>query len=179
MELSWWWTALSLASTGVTGSSTMLVQANTGEDVILPCACPDISQELFLVWQLNMKIVMLHPRNHSEIDESYQNRTHLNLETETKNCSLLLSGVRLSDMGVYQCYYKARALREISVTLKVNEKQSQEGIQESTSTTVTMILMSLSMVGLLGLVYVLVRHWGWSLVCKKPTAAIAGTGDRD
>ncbi|KAA0722627.1 hypothetical protein E1301_Tti023680 [Triplophysa tibetana] len=100
------------------GSTVLNITAKAGHPAVLPCSCPqDFSP--FFVWQKDNVVVNLHGNNDGETQTAHQfeNRTHVNIQSG--NCSIVFNTVRLSDEGLYTCYYSKIPLRKEEIHLKV------------------------------------------------------------
>lgn len=104
------------------GNNLLNITTQAGHPAVLPCSCPSGLSPIF-IWQKvvgeDEDVVNLYHNNKEEnqIGQQYQNRTHVNVQTG--NCSLVFSSVRLSDDGLYKCYYRKNPLRHEEVHLKV------------------------------------------------------------
>ncbi|XP_036396963.1 uncharacterized protein si:dkey-192g7.3 isoform X2 [Megalops cyprinoides] len=120
------WTALILlVSAHITVSNENTIEATAGQDVLLPCACPK-NDDHYLVWQIQGKAVDYYIREHknkSNISDQFEGRTRLFFSDHNRNCSLLLLGVTMADMGTYTCYYKNPEYEEAKVNLRISEKR--------------------------------------------------------
>ncbi|RXN16631.1 myelin-oligodendrocyte glyco isoform X2 [Labeo rohita] len=111
-----------------TGRADINVKAMAGQAASLPCKCPP-DWPPYLVWQKvtsEKPLVVNYYKDDNQEDEQtapeYRNRTELNL---TGNCSLVFHRVRLSDRGLYECYYKTTPLRHEKIHLDITEQQQQ------------------------------------------------------
>ncbi|KAK2908474.1 hypothetical protein Q8A67_004311 [Cirrhinus molitorella] len=102
------------------------VKAIAGQATSLPCKCPPNSP-LYLVWQKvigEQELVVNYYNDDDKEDKQtspeYRNRTELKL---TGNCSLVFHRVRLSDRGLYKCYYRTAPLRHDRIHLDVTARR--------------------------------------------------------
>ncbi|XP_066516162.1 CD276 antigen-like [Hoplias malabaricus] len=87
------------------------VTGMVGTKVILPCDCGNVTH--LISWQRNRTIVYNDNKNVTAAE--YRNRTGV----QRSNCSLCLSQIRVSDEGMYTCYYGTTKLTSMNVTLQV------------------------------------------------------------
>lgn len=117
------------------------VKGTDGEAASLPCKCPP-DWPPYLVWQKvagEQPLVVNYYKDDDQEDNltalEYRNRTELKLRG---NCSLVFHRVRLSDQGLYECYYKTSPLSHEKIHLVITaEKQQQIPDQNIQSTIVT------------------------------------------
>ncbi|XP_056588130.1 CD276 antigen-like [Triplophysa dalaica] len=102
------------------GSTVLNITAKAGHPAVLPCSCPQDSSPFF-IWQKGNVVVNLHANNDGQTQtaKQFQNRTHVNIQSG--NCSIVFNTVRLSDEGLYTCYYSKIPLRMEEIHLKVTE----------------------------------------------------------
>ncbi|XP_038586558.1 selection and upkeep of intraepithelial T-cells protein 8-like isoform X3 [Micropterus salmoides] len=107
-------------------AQTLTRTASLGQNVTLPCEAPSNINILAVNWtrpDLGSKYVFLSRDGQLDPDNqhpSYENRVKLgNDSLQDGNLSLILSNVKSSDYGTYECYIKERKDGEI-VTHKLN-----------------------------------------------------------
>lgn len=102
------------------GSTVPNITAKAGHPAVISCSCP-LDSPPFFIWQKDDVVVNLYKNNEDEtqIAQQYRNRTHVNIQSE--NCSLVFDSVRLSDEGLYTCYYMKIPLRKEEIHLKVTD----------------------------------------------------------
>ncbi|XP_057188161.1 CD276 antigen-like [Triplophysa rosa] len=102
------------------GSTVLNITAKAGHPAVLPCSCP-IHSPPFFIWQKSNDVVNLLRNDDRETQtaQQFQNRTHVNIQSG--NCSIVFNTVRLSDEGLYTCYYSKIPLRKEEIHLKVTD----------------------------------------------------------
>lgn len=124
----WWFSPVSLTLVGPERPLLAVV----GQDLVLPCSFhpSDDTQQLTVVWYRISGNTQTHIHVHSDgtnhnEDQShdYRGRTSLFLnEISTGNVSLKLSGIRLSDVGRYQCTVVTRDRNHDNADMEVQVK---------------------------------------------------------
>ncbi|XP_043105521.1 uncharacterized protein si:dkey-192g7.3 [Puntigrus tetrazona] len=104
METLAFLTLLLLITSGSAVEQTLRshVTGYVGQDVLLSFNCSNDPNELS--WQKGSRVVNAHSKDPINIDHSYVNRTHLFINKENRNCSLLLHNLSTADAGLYSSY---------------------------------------------------------------------------
>ncbi|XP_029935911.1 sodium channel subunit beta-4 isoform X2 [Myripristis murdjan] len=98
----------------------VVISAVSGQDIILPCYCPNPVDVQWQVEFSNSSPVVIYNETTSDFTESYKKRAEIFLAKNNTDCSLLLSDVTLGDQGKYECYF-GKPLTTRYVTLNVSD----------------------------------------------------------
>ncbi|RVE60866.1 hypothetical protein OJAV_G00185090 [Oryzias javanicus] len=100
-----------LVGSSVSGSSDLIISAEPGQNITLPCGDPNINEVFLLEWiRTDLKkdeYVFLYRDNHTYPDdqhESFKNRVFLkNNQMKDEDLSVVLKNLKTEDSGRYEC----------------------------------------------------------------------------
>lgn len=107
----------------VGGDETVTITGVLGENVLLPCSCPDATVNDELRWQNEESKEKVYDTKSDKVNDRYRNRSKIFLSRNNNNCSIQLTNITAADQGSYRCSYEIKGLyKKLFVNLSISSK---------------------------------------------------------